>query len=985
MERVTWQRIAELFAAALEQPTGGREAFLEQYCGDDIELREAVIELLNADGSAHSLLDGGVEKALDLRDLVSLDNQRIGPYRVQRQIGIGGMGAVYLAEREDGGFSQTVALKLMRAGASSTGLARRFRAERQLLAGLEHPAIARLIDGGVTTDGRPYFTMEYVDGVTIDEFCRRQRLSIARRLELFAQVLEAVAYAQQNLVVHRDLKPSNILVTESGEVKLLDFGIAKVLADDGAGLRAATQTAMVAMTPQYAAPEQVRSEPVTTATDVYALGVILYELLSGSRPYELSTCTPAELDELVCRTVPPLASMAVADDEATTGDFGMPGARVRRRLEGDLDMICAMALRKEPARRYASAQQMLDDLERHRAGWPVRARPDTLGYRLGKFFRRHTRPLLGALAALLVVAAVLLFYTNRLAKERDRAEREARKAEAVSGFLISIFEQGNPAEQGEVLSVRELLDRGAARVDEELSGQPQVKASILLVIGRVYADFGAPKRAEEVLTQALALGRSLYRQHPMLATSLLYLGTVKSEQGQHADAEVLLREALAIRESLLGPTAPENAAILSELGYALYFQDRLDDAESALRRAADIGDPKDVSEALNILGILLHARHQVHESERVYRRALDVMRALYGETHPNYAASMHNLAQVLMDQERLEEAAALQRRALDLTRETFGPGNHTEEPIRLQGLAFIQKRAFDFPSAESNLRQAHDLFRKLFGPDSYQAIQSWYNLGTLFQEMGDYRRAEAQYRQLLDNPGNVRRSAIVRTEARLGDALYELGDYPQALRWIRKALPAEADMWPAGHSRLARTQLGLARALAATGELDQALQLQREALEQTRTRYGGGHWRYLVQLDGMVGIRLARAEHPQAEAAATELLAGRRERYGDDHPHTAAALRRLAQVRFAQADYPAAKEHYRDAIAIWRDSPLAEHPLYGHALIGLGRCHIELGDMRAAEPVLRQGLAILAARLPAEHSHLVAARKTLTRLDVSRD
>ena len=442
-----WQQADAVFSEALDLPPEKRAAFLDEACAGDADLRREVERLFEADAQAGLFLETpsdwfdaprlpgpGVAAEGD-RARRAVLGQQVGPYRLLDEIGHGGMGTVYLAERADGQFEQQVALKLVRSGVATDEALRRFRLERQILAGLHHPHVARLLDGGVTEDGTPYFVMEYVAGIPIDRYCDEHRLSIAERLRLFCTVCAAVQYAHQNLVVHRDLKPSNILVTDDGQVKLLDFGIARLLDPEARTLSPAlTQTGLRLMTPEYASPEQVRGEPVGTASDGYQLGVLLYELLTGHRPYRLPGRLLHHIERIVCEEMPTRPSTAVVQIEEVevSGDGGTQSItpeqvsrarstsieRLRRRLAGDLDNIVLMALRKEPARRYASVGNLEADIQRHLTGLPVRARPDTLVYRATKFVRRNW---IGVAATLLVMLSLVAGLTVALWQARIAA------------------------------------------------------------------------------------------------------------------------------------------------------------------------------------------------------------------------------------------------------------------------------------------------------------------------------------------------------------------------------------------------------------------------------------------------------------------------------------------------------------------------------------------------------------------------------------
>ncbi|MGH7472284.1 MAG: serine/threonine protein kinase, partial [Longimicrobiales bacterium] len=512
MDPARWDRINELFHGALEREPRDRDLFLRAACADDASLYHEVHALLAAEAAAQRALGGMVSDAVTSLLDTSMEGKPVGPYRVVREIGHGGMGAVYLAERVDGQFEQQVALKLIKQGMDTEQFLRRFRAERQILARLQHPHIARLLDGGIDHDGRPYFALEYVAGEPIDRYCDARGLAVDDRLALFVDACRAVMYAHGNLVVHRDLKPAHILVTEDGQVRLLDFGIAKVLREDEEASAGLTQVGIRALTPAYASPEQVRGEAVGTSTDVYSLGVILYELLTGARPYDVEQRSPAEVERVVCHTEPERPSTKVlhswgasAQAAQTFGRaHGVDVTRARRRLTGDLDVICLKALQKDPARRYPSVEALLEDIRRNLAGLPVLARPDAIGYRLAKFAGRHRVGLMGTAATLVLIASVAAFYTVRLSNERDRAQQEAAKAEQVATFLRGLFEVSDPSEsRGQTVTARELLDQGAQRIERELASQPVVRAAMMRVIGDVYHSLGLHTSAKPLLERAL--------------------------------------------------------------------------------------------------------------------------------------------------------------------------------------------------------------------------------------------------------------------------------------------------------------------------------------------------------------------------------------------------------------------------------------------------------------------------------------------------
>jgi serine/threonine-protein kinase len=556
-ERVEWRSRSHFFGIAAQMmrrilvdharshlyaKRGGgarrRQAFAEQTLGGDAEALREVLSLLRADARARGFLElplvepaaGGAAEAQGAAWI----GKRIGPYRLVGKLGEGGMSTVYLAEREDEQYRRQVAIKVVRSAFAGEDQLRRFRAERQILASLDHPGIARLYDGGATEEGLPYLVMEYIEGEPIDDFCDRRRLTIAQRIELFRAVCSAVHYAHQNLVVHRDLKPGNILVTTAGLPRLLDFGIAKLLTPELLPAGPVTTVAWLRlMTPYYASPEQILGKPVTTGSDVYSLGLLLYKLLTGRLPRRFAGQAPAAIERVVTEEEPEKPSAAVGRGgrdgpegpptpeagqlEAVARARGVRPAQLRRLLAGDLDTVVLSALRRDPQRRYGSAEQLSEDLRRHLEGLPVLAHPDSLPYRAGKFLRRH-RLAVGAAAAILLLAvgAAVAFalQSARLARERDRAERERVKAQRVAEFLEEVFSLSHRADPRiEPMTALEVLERGARKLDQ-MGDQPQIQAALMHTMGRIYRDLGRFEQAAPLLERALAARTKLPEAEP---------------------------------------------------------------------------------------------------------------------------------------------------------------------------------------------------------------------------------------------------------------------------------------------------------------------------------------------------------------------------------------------------------------------------------------------------------------------------------------
>jgi serine/threonine-protein kinase len=816
--------VERFFLEALDRPAPERQAFLDDVCAD-AEVRAEVGSLLAAHDAAGEFL----ETADATRAAALLDSEeeppdaRFGPYRLMQEIGRGGMGVVYRAERADGQFEQQVALKVLKRGMDSDEILRRFLVERQILARLQHAHIARLLDGGVGQNGQPYYVMEYVEGRPLSDHCNERRLSIEARLELFVHVCEAVQYAHQQLVVHRDLKPSNILVTAGGEVKLLDFGIAKLL-DPAAGVTR-TEARLSLATPEYGAPEQMRGEPVTTAADIYALGVVLYELLAGRRPYRFAERTPEQILEVVS-TVEPVRPSTAAP------------ARLRRRLRGDLDTIVLKALRKEPERRYGSAEALLEDVRRHLAGLPVRARPDTLAYRTAKFARRHAI----ALGAVGLVIASLAIGLGIAVRQTRLARREATRAAEVQKLVTEIFEVTDPEEaRGESVTARELLDRAAERVDQGLDTQPDMRAEMKHVIGTLFFKLGLYERALTQHEAALEARRELFGSTAAeVAESLEGLGEVCISTGDYERAERAYREALAMRRELEGESSEAVAGVLDSLGLVLAEQGKYAEAEQLQRRALAIhraaaagGESREVATALSNLGLTLRWAGDFDAAEPLHREALEMKRRVFGADHPEVGWAMEHLG------------------------------------------VWLGQRG-DYAAAEPLLVGALEILERVHGESHPEVALVTNNLAKMYLVSGDPRTAEPLFRRALATNIAIygeenRRVAVNLTN--LGEVMAALARYDEAARLHERVLAMRRKLLGDRHWEVAMSLHFLGHAELMLGRLDAAGTHYREALDIGREAWTGGH-PFLAQiLSGYGELHVARAAYAEAEPLLREALA----------------------------------------------------------------------------------------------------------------
>jgi tetratricopeptide (TPR) repeat protein len=701
------------------------------------------------------------------------------------------MGTVWLARRSDGRFESDVAIKLLDSSLVGHAGEERFAREGSFLARLRHPHIANLIDAGVSPSGQPYLVLERVEGLHIDRYCDEQRLDVPGRIRLFLDVLEAVAHAHANLIVHRDIKPSNVLVSTGGAVKLLDFGIATLLASD-TGARDATMLTREggrALTPEYAAPEQMLDEPITTATDVYALGVLLYVLLCGRHPAASAT-SPAHLVRAIVDAIPARPSDTAASIDDAARVRSTTPERLRRTLRGDLDTIVAKALRKKPAERYASVTAFADDLRRYLQNEPISARPDSLTYRGAKFVRRHARAVAAIAVVVITIAALTIFYTRRLAVERDRARLEAQKSAQVTELLTGLLTGADPYDSrgGSEVTVRGILDAGAARVEKELAGQPDLQAEIFTVIGRVYQRLDEFDKAQPLLEKAVALGRGAASgDSARTAQSLNDLGVLIASRGDPKGAQPVLEDALAMRRRVLGNEHGDVAVTLVELARVFEDQNADDRAEPLLRESLAVRrkvlgeDASGTATSMSDLGLLLLRRGETEEAGRLLEQVLAISRKVLPPNHPDIATAHNNVALISMARGDFARAESEFRHAFAI-REQGPAANLTVNHATLANFSAALREQGKYDEAAQAIEQALEVSKPL-GVD--HPAQATYKLYLARIQIARHRAIEGEQlareallrrEQLFDN-GDWR---IGSAKSVLGEALTALGRYREA-------------------------------------------------------------------------------------------------------------------------------------------------------------------------------------------------------------
>jgi eukaryotic-like serine/threonine-protein kinase len=726
------RRADEVVQSALDCGPGERVSLLDALCAGDTSLRAEVESLLSYQERARDFIEVpayalNAEMFTDEFDFAQVEGRQIGIYRVVREIGRGGMGAVFLAERADGEFKQEVALKVVRRSFADSELKRRFRQERQILASFNHPNIARLLDGGVSDDGEPYLVMEYVEGARIDDYCEGRKLSNDERLRLFLEVCRGVSYAHQHLVVHRDIKPSNILVTADGVPKLLDFGIAKLIYDEQAGEH--TRTEMRAYTPNYASPEQMSGGQITTASDVYSLGVLLRDLLYGGRLQPEAEKAPGGWRSEAPGRKTSAANVPTRQD----GENRKAQTKLRRFVSGELENIIKMARREDPARRYASAAQLAEDVQRYLDGLPVRAQKDSFTYRAGKFIRRNKVGVAAAVIILLTLAGGIIatvWQARRAtreaqiaAQERDRARVEAIKAERINAFLQSIFASADPAwyssgygQRGEV-KVVDVLEQAGRRIDTDFKDQPEIRAELHHTIGTTYQSLSRFESAKTHFRAAVEAYRGLYgERHPELAEAIYYLAASVQSLGDIPAALALFRQSLEMFRAV----DPNNANVpylLSDFATLLNNTGETVAAEQAAREGLELsrkryGDEHVLTTTLlTRLGVIYETRGDLRQAETFYQTALAIFNRMPNGRMHSFGVLAY-LGRLSMLRGDLKQAEAQVRESHNLSRQVYNE-THSQNIAVLFQLAEIHYRQGAYADAEKEATSLLDLLRRV--------------------------------------------------------------------------------------------------------------------------------------------------------------------------------------------------------------------------------------------------------------------------------
>ena len=958
-----FDRMARIVEEAERLEGDALDQYLSQECSGDAEFRAEVESLLAADTrTVRDLAESPFRDLVNHSDMPqnALADTVIDSYLLVEEIGRGGLGVVYRAEHEKDGVSRDVALKIIKRGRDTDVIIRRFRQEREILASLTHPNIATLLDVGTTRDGLPYFVMEYIKGVSIDEYCDRKKLSTDLRLELFQKVCSVVHFAHKNLVVHRDLKPANILVTEEGEPILLDFGIAKLLKEGGGVDPSITLEENRVMTPEYASPEQVSGDVITTASDVYSLGTVLYELLTGQRAHRIENNVQKAILKAVCEDIPEYPSVIVMREMSyTRGDTtrtvtpeeialareGEP-RRLQRRLAGDLDNIALMALRKEPDRRYSSAEQMAEDIGRHLAKEPVIAQEDSFWYRASKFVQRNTASV--ALAS--IIFLVVLSSSILLASQKQKTERERDRAERVSGFMVKLFESSDPykTNKGDV-TLRELVAEGALNIQSDFQGDSIERAKLLESLGDVYRSIGEYNRSESMLNESLGIYRRVLEDgHELFAGVHVALGRLYQVQADFERSEQQFAQAVeALKKNGRGKTV-DFARALDHLGYLLYDMHEFERAEEKYNQALEIldeiGDPEqDSLSVVNNLALVYERQSKFDEAENLYRRIVEATRFRFGNDHPYTATALNNFGLLYQQQSRFDEAEPLHVEAVDIFKSAFGMDHPAVATVHAT-LGVVYKRQARYEEAMEMYKIALDTRERVLPENHYHIGIGHKNVGGVYMLQSRYEEAEP---------------------------------------YLLRAMEITKISFGEGHAGTASSINDLAGLYLRKEEYSKAEVLYREALEIFVNARGMEHATTASIANNLsVSLRkLGRLE--EAESLALEALSVQRKLRGDLHASVAYVLNNLGLISLERKDGGFAEEYLTEAVDTIAQVLGEDHPRTGELVVNLARAHQKQGDFEESEKQFRRALEISTKTLDSNHQQVLDSRKGLA--EVLRD
>ena len=790
-----------IFNEVLNLSKKEREKYLFNLTKNEPGLAKEIKALLTAYESASDFLEAPSFIAQSLHDEENKNNsfigKKIGPYTIIKEAGCGGMGIVYIAQREDE-FKHKVAIKILRHGLTTDYLIKRFQKERQTLANLQHPNIAKLFDGGTTEVELPYLIMEYIDGIPITEYCKNNSLTIKQVLKLFISVCDAIQYAHQNLIVHRDIKPGNILVTKEGRVKLLDFGVAKLLDDDHSDI---TKTRMWHLTPEYASPEQIKGEQISTASDIYSLGVLLYRLLTGYQPYQISSISPFAISKIVTeeRTIKPseiYQKIKISDENKKIEKNN----KISHQLKGDLDNIILKAMHKDPKQRYLSAEQFAGDIKRYLKGLPVLARKDSTSYRLSKFIKRHKVGFISSILAILFLIGSVIaisWQAKIAAEERDKAEIELTKFEEINSFLLEMLSSADPEAKGKDVKVYDLLEKASDEIETKFNKQPKIKSAIQQTLGSTFIGLGEYEKAKSLLQKSLEANKVLFGINSKETAKCYHqLGLCYDWIGDVKKADSFYNTGISIYRKISQKPLIELANNLNDYGSLLSYTGKYDSSTTLYKEALSIyasyNKEKGQKEAIaiNNIAVNMNQQYKIDEAEKYYLQAKDILTNLYGENRPEIAAIYNNLGFIYLDNKDYDKSEEAMKKAYQIKQAVLG-NNHPSVGLALINLGMLSYSRKNYNEAEITLKKAINHFiRTNAYKHSYFAL-SYYWLGRVYSDAGKLTNAEKSFKKCIKIRQKIypeNHFTIWSVKGELGVCLFKQKKYSQAEKLLLGSL-----------------------------------------------------------------------------------------------------------------------------------------------------------------------------------------------------
>ena len=994
-------------------PNEERKRFIDDICKTEPEIAAELQDLMDSLEDSEGFLESPIQESStalfkklneDLKnpdeDGSRLINRHLGAYRITDKIADGGMSSVYLAERADGYFDQSVAIKIMRLGLETRESEQQFAKERQILASLNHPNIANILDGGVYEDGTPYLVMEYIEGLPLDEYCKNHNLSLEERINIFLTVCDAVKYAHRNLVIHRDLKPNNIFVTNDGHVKLLDFGIARLIEDHNSPDSSRTQTAQQFLSLDFSAPELLTNDKITTSTDIYSLGIILHLLLTDSKPYQLKGSSLSDIERVI--TSDPVTKPSKKLHNDINADSANSTAPVSpKKLKGDLDNIILKALYKEPGYRYQSVDELIDDLYNYLENRPVSARSATITYQMRKFFERNKILVSSTVLVLIFLTSATLFSIHqaniadenaRIAQEeRDRAQSEATKSEEVAGFLQDLFEAGDPFAEGEDMTIADVLGRGAEKVETDLEDQPEVRAELMRVIGNVYHSLGNFDQARSLLEQSVQVREDHYGlDHLELARGLNELGSLLRDKGDLAEAEALHRRALAIRRSQLDEMSIPVAESLNNLAAVLYDADRYreslpyyEEALEIFRYNYDDNHPH-LAAITNNLANVYYEFNDYDRARQLYTETLQMDRDIYGEDHPHVATSLNNLGRALADIGLNDEADSMLVTSLQMRKQHLGE-MHPFVAQSLYNIAILRSNQGDYDAADSLYNQALNIRRQELGEDHPRVATALNGLALMHQRRGDLNEAKTYFEEAQSIIGlsshSVTRANLTVNYANL---LRRMGDYTSSETYLRQALDTLKSEFDTDHADIADTYSALGQTRHAMGYSEEALEYYREAESIYETVFGEHVNSKIADNKRVMGESLLTLNRlDESDSLLQESIRIKEQISSDQHPAISQSLRLLVNLEIERGNYSKAESYAHQSLNILRGHYQDEHWRIAQAQGLLGEVYLQQGELQAASTLLEESYSKLREIRGEDDEITVTARDRLASLQQS--